>query len=53
MDCSCARLRYGLIPSDKEGVNHMQNGLVYSEVSTAKTVTTRSARSEQQASQIV
>lgn len=29
----------------------MQNGLSYSEVSTAKTVTTRLARSEQQASQ--
>ena len=29
----------------------MQNGFSYSEVSTAKTVTTRSARSEQQASQ--
>ncbi|MDX1828888.1 MAG: hypothetical protein R3342_05000 [Lutibacter sp.] len=51
ISCSCERLQYGLIASAKEWLNYMQNGLSYSEVSTAKTVTTRLARSEQQASQ--
>jgi len=45
------RLQYGLIASAKEWLNYMQNGFSFSEVSTAKTVTTRLARSEQQASQ--
>ncbi|WP_177219165.1 hypothetical protein [Lutibacter maritimus] len=51
ISCSCERLQYGLITSDKEWLNYMQNGFSFSEVSTAKTVTTRLARSEQQASQ--
>ncbi|WP_115880650.1 hypothetical protein [Lutibacter oceani] len=51
ISCSCERLQYGLIASAKEWLNYMQNGFTYSEVSTAKTVTTRLARSEQQASQ--
>ena len=50
ISCSCVRLQYGLIASAKEWLNYMQNGFSYSEVSTAKTVTTRLARSEQQAS---
>ena len=46
ISCSCERLQYGLIASAKEGLNYMQNGFSISEVSTAKTVTTRLARSE-------
>jgi hypothetical protein len=34
-----------------QALNYMQNGFYFSEVSTSKTVTTRLARSEQQASQ--
>jgi hypothetical protein len=49
--CSCVCLQYGLIASDKEWLNYMQNGFSYAEVSTAKTVTTWLARSEQQASE--
>ena len=49
--CSCVRLQYVLSASAKECLNYMQKGVSFSEVSTAKTVTTRLARSEQQASQ--
>ena len=45
MDSLFERLQYVLIASDKERLNYMQNGCF------SKTVTTRSARSEQQASQ--
>ena len=50
MACSCVRLQYVLSASAKECLNYMQKGVSFSEVSTAKTVTTRLARSEQQAS---